>query len=885
MRHLVTTLCSRKRAADRTVHSLGRRALAYTLGIGCVFVLASSSVAESANTVTYTATETIPVPPASSYAGSGGGDGWGLAFSQTAVYNVFHHSDVLTVACHLQADASPCWDPITVTDGTGDNFSTSGQPGLWLDQKSGRLYVFATRVSDSTGGVVCIDPSQAPANSVFCGFTPLSAIGESPINGISGLSDPALVGTRWYSFNYVSGAAIGGGTYGTENRLLCFDVSTLSACPSQPFGVGIPSGGSVSDGSYPGPEVAAIAGRVIVPVTVDGVDQLACVNGTTGASCNGSWPYSLDFSYDGNYGAPFPLMTSAGVVTGFCLPTGSDPCFDLSGIASTTPAGLLSTVGATTGWDGPAVSLGPRVYLPNGTTDQVDCFDYSTGASCSDFPRSFPGLTYMYTVNADPQRPTCLWVNSDSGSGQIQNFDAYTAGGCGEGPIRVLASSFVVPTQLCIPASYTSLQVLAPPRSSYTSGSVSFEDDDANPISGIADMPLDGSGSVSLTGLNLSTNNGLPQFLITLDGASGTPTAVTVQLTWTGVQDPSCVPSGGGTSGNTDRYVALGDSVPYGHGLSNPYPQPVIGLPSTDVGQGPSPDAYPGLVARFYGLHMAMRLANCPDASRVLVGDDLAFSGAAAARGNATPGNDQCPSQFSGTVTIQNDELPAANLPAKPAKLVTIQAGADDINFSACLLWELSKLGPRHWAGTQCVVNGGVTDVVRNKLNNLEGALTDIIEKTAPYTNTVAVLDYYQIIPKPANFARSSLNPKPSYTNPVCFGLSQNLQGAYNDAVVLQSELNLAIIRAVNDARADGITNVKLVDISGLESGHEMCTGSPALFSSEPMPVRNFQVDLERSAFSPAARAELQAYSWRAAHPNQFGQKDIAKAVESVVGP
>src|SRR5258708_8267739 len=45
------------------------------------------------------------------------------------------------------------------------------------------------------------------------------------------------------------------------------------------------------------------------------------------------------------------------------------------------------------------------------------------------------------------------------------------------------------------------------------------------------------------------------------------------------------------------RAVALGDSVPYGHGLANPYLAPQIGLPPLAVSQGPSTVAYPSLVA------------------------------------------------------------------------------------------------------------------------------------------------------------------------------------------------------------------------------------------------------------------------------------------------
>ena len=74
------------------------------------------------------------------------------------------------------------------------------------------------------------------------------------------------------------------------------------------------------------------------------------------------------------------------------------------------------------------MTIGTRVYLANGDLDgnrgAVQCYDYSTSASCPSFPNLFGGSTYyMYTVNPDPNRPACLWMNSDAGSGQIQSFD------------------------------------------------------------------------------------------------------------------------------------------------------------------------------------------------------------------------------------------------------------------------------------------------------------------------------------------------------------------------------------------------------------------------------------------------------------------------------
>ena len=73
------------------------------------------------------------------------------------------------------------------------------------------------------------------------------------------------------------------------------------------------------------------------------------------------------------------------------------------------------------------------------------------------------------------------------------------------------------------------------------------------------------------------------------------------------------------------RAVALGDSVPYGHGLANPYLTSQIGLPADAVSQGPSRQAYPTLVAADLGLTMTVRPTNCH-----LTGDQLSISGAVA---------------------------------------------------------------------------------------------------------------------------------------------------------------------------------------------------------------------------------------------------------------
>jgi hypothetical protein len=520
----------------------------------CLFVCAATAAsagADSATYSTYSAVQAVPVPPSSHFAGSGGGDGWAVAVgdeSKEAVYNVFHHQPTLQVACHFQSNAEPCFSPETIKDTEGHDFSTSGQPGLHLDLQTGKLYVFATRTSDATAGVVCIDTTLAPTNTdPFCGFTALTPVGQAPLVpfGISGASDPVLIGTHWYAYSFVNGV----GQSGAENALMCFDVSTDKACSGQPYAVSIGTG-TVLDEGFPSPSIASIAGKVVIPLSIEGTNRLACFDDATQSSCTGSWPVTLTgVNYASENGAPLPMLDATGKTIGLCIPTGTDQCFNLKGEAAVTPAGMSSAITATSGWNGPSLVLGPRIYVPNGNNDVVDCFDYSTDSGCLNFPKSFENLELLYTVNPDPQRPTCIWINSDDGSQQIQNFDAYTGQACGEGTIRVLASQFVAPAPQCTPANYVSLQVLQPARSSYSTGSVAFADGDGNPIPGLAEIGLDATGTASLNGLGLNTATGLPQFLFTLKDPTGPVGSVEVKLTWEGNYDTSC--AGEGTTVST----------------------------------------------------------------------------------------------------------------------------------------------------------------------------------------------------------------------------------------------------------------------------------------------------------------------------------------------
>ena len=534
-------------------------AAVFAIGLAAGIVAPASDAGASGGTVTYTATVNIPAPPSSNFSGATTGDGWAVALTSTAVYNVFHHQQDLQVDCHLQADGSqsaPCWGgAVTITDSDGSAFYTSAQPGLYLNQSTGDLYVYAEHPEDDTAGVVCIDTNATlPASNIFCGYQPLTPAGQGPPTSanISGTSDPVQIGTNWYSFNYVNGTATG-----AEDELMCFSLTTFSACSGQPYAVS--SGFSAfSDSPEPAPSIAAIGDEVVIPVADGGNTTLACYDtAVAGGSCGGSWPVATGISYEGNYGSPFPLLDgSTGATTGFCLPTGADPCWNLDGTSATTPAGMTSTtIPAETGWNGPAVVVGPRVYVANqDSTHSVFCFDYSSDAECSNFPINFSGINNgPYTVNTDPQRPDCIWINSDSGSSQIQNFDAFTAGSCGQGPIRIAASGFVAPASECTPTQWTSLQITAPsPPTVYGGGSVEFENNDGVALTGVGGAnpaTLDGTGSVNLTGYDFSSAAELPDFVVTFNSPPSDLSAVTIDVSWQAVNSSACSQSGTSVSG------------------------------------------------------------------------------------------------------------------------------------------------------------------------------------------------------------------------------------------------------------------------------------------------------------------------------------------------
>ncbi len=570
------------------------------------FTLAGTA---GASTVTYTATQSF-TPPSSNFAGaSGGGDGWGIATYNGRVYNVFHHQSYFGLNCHNQSDASNCWTTTdtgtsnlfkTITVG-GNAFGTSGKVGLYVDQSTGYLYVYATQVSNLQTGVVCINlnaadtvpnPTCTGTNGEPPAFTPLAAAGTTGWttgNPYTGTITPTYYQGKLYAWSPVNGqtaAAGGGGAAGSgHNTLLCYDITTQSACANEPFAVSVgTTAGTNGDGS-PAQPTTLVGSEMFIPSVWGGGPVVACVDLSlsTPGNCAGTWPQSMGV---GPSSMVTPLLDSAGNSIGVCALNSSSTwlCWGLDGSIQPTPTGLTASVLTAWQWTGSPVVVGTRVFeisgLGGSNPGLVYCYDFATNAACTTatghFPFTVANTTSTYTLTADSQRPTCIWINSDGGSAQIQNFDALTGGSCANAPVRVFASSFVEPYQACVPTAFNTISLTAGNIATSPAPTLSFTNGNGVVIDG--PYPFNTSGAhptIDLTSLayptpiNLSTQAPLPQFVLNLTpGTSGLGT-VSVEVSWSGSPLGQCSPGYAGPAPATSAASGVANTSAQFNGSVN----------------------------------------------------------------------------------------------------------------------------------------------------------------------------------------------------------------------------------------------------------------------------------------------------------------------------
>ena len=300
------------------------------------------------------------------------------------------------------------------------------------------------------------------------------------------------------------------------------------------------------------------------------------------------------------------------------------------------------------------------------------------------------------------------------------------------------------------------------------------------------------------------------------------------------------------------------------------------------------------------GLTMTVRPTNCR-----LVEDQLSISGAVADAADNTARDTQCPRPPQLTRNLA-DEVAAAGLVTHPARLVLVQAGADDIDFAACLENELVRvLGFDIGFGNTCVSNGAVTPDVAKKLAAVRASLAATIEELSPHAKTVAVLDYYQPVPEPAQIVDGSVHSHAG-TNLVCSALKSNAgatAGGRADRAVRPEPCH----RRSGGRCRRPITshNVRLIDVAAAMNGHGMCTADPWVFTAQGIPAMTLSGDLTRILAANACTAtddlhprsfctslqadalgavnNLKRYVWRVAHPTAAGQQALALATEQAL--
>ncbi|MTA39785.1 MAG: LPXTG cell wall anchor domain-containing protein [Actinobacteria bacterium] len=514
------------------------------------------------------------VVPQGSFGGATGGDGWALAFTDTNVYNIFHH-DVLRIACRSKTTGVACSGngysnagTKLVSDGTSD-LLVAMSPPVHIDKIANRLYSMAVRTSSGTRGttgVVEIDLASTSANP-FLAFYPLSRDGEGGCNldcstpwRVSTVSNTTKIGTKWYVYNYVAGVA-NTALPDSRNKLLCFDFATKSACGGQPYDV--TRNNVVQGRTWEPPTIAAVGNRIFVNIygtaNTNSLAEISCVDvSSTPTNCTG-WPIvpNTKFSPNTFTAVPaFPLLNSTGNAIGVCFPgTTANACTDFAGQTVTIDpnlAGLANPFNA--GWGttrGEAYVDGTRIFMPNvvlqNGTSQVECYDFATNNLCTSFspnPKTFvlSELEALYTVQIDPADPSCLWLMGHDGTKQIQNFDSQTGGACGANGFVLPISNFRESASRCAATSWKQFALVNPTVGNFTSGTVEFVDSRGAAISGLSPQNFGANGTLDLASLNLHSYPSFARMHVRLVGT--VTRAINVKMTWASEYHPECVVSG-----------------------------------------------------------------------------------------------------------------------------------------------------------------------------------------------------------------------------------------------------------------------------------------------------------------------------------------------------
>ncbi|MEN9692712.1 MAG: hypothetical protein RLZZ330_356, partial [Actinomycetota bacterium] len=589
-------------------------------------VVEPASAFANGDPVTYTQTITTPANPAGNFSGSSGLDTWGIAVDDGKVYGISHLVPAVSpfkieITCQEVSSGATCTDgtwPLTVND-----YAAASYHPYFLIDDLHHMWIIARDGTHPNWNYygLCIDLTNTA--SPICGNVNFATIDATTLgmNLNSFRTSQAIVnGTKLYQIMPTTSPNL--------PIIYCFDTATQLACPSQPYRISQSSltHTSGTDGYWV---------FKLVDERIYGVygSKIVCFDTTTAAECSGSWPvaetwgtYTFRQYAEGpnstvsENGLTYflPYLESNGDVSGVCYSKAATDewvCRDNSGTLIATPSGINSAIpagvnehcvaSAITNYNGNVgmtrtpctqstslgepINFGTRAYINvfsdfvpgtwNGNNyaferGQIKCFDFASNSACAGFSNELTEMNIPYTLFQDPNNPTCIWANGDSGTGQTQNFDAYSGGTCGESGSRILASSYIEGGSTCAPTSYGTLTINSP--TDYATAKVTLVDASGQTL-GIAQQTFNGSREVDLSGLTIPHTAGhLPQFIVELKDGNGDliNSAIEMSLSWEGSYDSSCVANGqtavassggngggGGGGGNNSGEITSDDEI------------------------------------------------------------------------------------------------------------------------------------------------------------------------------------------------------------------------------------------------------------------------------------------------------------------------------------
>ncbi len=447
----------------------------------------------------------IPGVPAAIFSGNAGGDGFNVAQANGHIYNVFHHDNSVIVNCHDELTSELCdynsidW-PVVVTSEVGAGMYSSA----FINTAETKLYVWAIKRGESAG-IQCMNLADASD----CGYQVLSTIENEGSTVIIDIGSSEYV-------DWGSGAQISNRIFAPfaqsdgQTWLACFDLKKELACNETAFeGPALEPGVESFEGSiFNGPHAFAYGQKVYSDYFnyYSSATSVVCWDNATQSLCDGDWP-NIGFSTSGF----MPILNQLGEVESICslnmgmgnrcinAQTGEN--VDIPNYVSEFP-----TEGQIAAFIGQSLIFGKKVVTIAtgiGSIGIISCLDYSTETPILCGFLELPDTSFIYSLNRDPHRPTCVWINADGGDAQITNFDVLTMEqGC-SGSLRTSLLQLSTKAEGCDVASWDSVEITSP--SNWSSASITVLDQNGEVLPGGDAVEISSANTAtSLAGVDFS---------------------------------------------------------------------------------------------------------------------------------------------------------------------------------------------------------------------------------------------------------------------------------------------------------------------------------------------------------------------------------------------